>query len=592
MFVCSSINEYDFRCSLKRKFDNSELYFLNYLFVNKLICINTDELKVHFDSNEIKLLNESGNLFPYYNKIDENKNIAGKDYNYTKKEIMEHIKKEINEYFNENNPVIKKKKIRSISDYIDKKIKFIDLKDNLGNFPFKFFNIYINNNNLFNLDDLKYDTELVIKPNYPIVIDCLNEIFQECKKQINENSLDKSSNTYKSKLSEILEENFNDYIWLYRNSFSFYGCKVKEKIHIQSLLDLNDSDAEILKNALNELKNISDSILIIQDAQNARLYDTSFLKLIKVENGQKFCDLYLTQETIKKEAFERLFNLKLVEDKACIKCRLYIKCSIKIGDIYFSYVFDKNNLDKTTQNYCLNSKINYQIYDDDPPNLENNNIEPKITSKFDYPIPLKNKKVNDIEQFSLDILDIDYSESEQNIKEDYDKLTNFLSKKRQLKKNRPKDLASKIEELKKYVNDEFKNYEIEEHLINEYLMEKENKKLIGISYSIDNKTKEIMNNLKFTEKELVNLYDLMKKYNQNANILKIVELTNAKKLDLPYYDCCLLYVDEKNEKKYFDTKSKISYSLKDKSKTKSKKNSLLGEFYLIKFTNKNMISYD
>ena len=83
---------------------------------------------------------------------------------------------------------------------------------------------------MFILDELKDDTELIIRPNCLIVIECLNEIFHECKKTVKKYSLDtKNINTYKSKLSVKLEDNFNDYLWLYRYNFSFYGCKIKNK---------------------------------------------------------------------------------------------------------------------------------------------------------------------------------------------------------------------------------------------------------------------------------------------------------------------------------------------------------------------------
>ena len=86
-----------------------------------------------------------------------------------------------------------------------------------------------------------------------------------------------------------------------------------------------------------------------------------------------------------------MFNLKLVEDKSCLKYNLFIKCSIKIENIYFSYVFDKTNKDNATINYCINANINYQIYDGDIPYLTDSEIDSKIIPKFIYPIPSKKK---------------------------------------------------------------------------------------------------------------------------------------------------------------------------------------------------------
>ncbi len=589
IFICSSINEFDLRNSLKRKLQKSNKFYLNYLFINKLIYINTNIIKDRFNNDEINLLNESGNLFLYYNMIDDNKNIKGNSPLETKKEIMDHIKKEITEYFNEKDPIKKLNIIKLISDNINIKIKFIDLKENLGIFPFKFFNIYINDQNMFILDELKDYTELIIRPNCLIVIECLNEIFHECKKTVKKYSLDtKNINTYKSKISVKLEDNFNDYLWLYRYNFSFYGCKIKNKIHINSLLDLNDSDAIIIKKAANQLENVSDSILIIQDDQNAKHYDTSILKLFRIEKEQKFFELYLTQETLKKEAKERLFNLRLVEDKICLKFRIFLKSSVKIENIYFSYVFDKNNLDNTTINYCKDIKINFHIYDDESPNLINSEIESKITSKFEYPKPSK-KNQNEKYLYTLNNLDIDFSKEEIILNNEYNKLNNFLNKKRKFIKEIPKELSIKIKEIEKYVNNEFRKYEIKENIIHEYLMEKEDEKIIGITFIVDDETKEILNTLNFENNELKNLYNLMGKYNKNVNILKIIKLSNKNMLDSPNYDCCILQINSKKDKYYFDLQSKYLISLKDLSKIKIKKINLEDDFYLIKFTIKNMI---
>ena len=40
VFVCSSVNEFDFRNSLNKFMENSEDFYLNYLFINKLINVD------------------------------------------------------------------------------------------------------------------------------------------------------------------------------------------------------------------------------------------------------------------------------------------------------------------------------------------------------------------------------------------------------------------------------------------------------------------------------------------------------------------------------------------------------------------------
>ena len=61
-----------------------------------------------------------------------------------------------------------------------KKLNSLIWKKNLSIFPIKFFILYKEEQNMFILEELKDDTNLIIRPNYPVVIYCLNEIFQEC----------------------------------------------------------------------------------------------------------------------------------------------------------------------------------------------------------------------------------------------------------------------------------------------------------------------------------------------------------------------------------------------------------------------------
>ena len=589
LFVCSSINEFDFRNSLIKKFSKKNQFYLNYLFVNKLISVNLETIRKDFTEEEIQLLNESGNLFSYFCQIDDNKRIKTLDPSSTRLQIKDHIKNKINEYFNEKDPNRKINKIKIISDNMDKEITFMDLEENLSCFPFKFFNMYKENKNILIVEDLENDTKLVISPSYPIVYDCLSEIFQDSKNDIKKNSLvEKKINTNKAESSSELENNFEDYLWIFRHKFSCYGCKLKYKIHVNTLLDMEKTNAEKIKKIADKLENISESILIIQDDQNAKHYDTAILKLSKIENGQKFFVLYLFQETLRKEAKERLYNLLLNEDKICLKYKFYMNCSIKIENIFFSYIFGKNSLDNTTINYCKDSNISYQIYDDNLPELIDYKTNPIIIPKFEYPVPSKkNKNIKKFE-FPLDVLDIDYSKDLSLLNEEYNKLNNFLQKKRILKKNKPQIFLDKIKELENYVNNDFRKFAIEDALVHEYSMKNE-KNIVGISFLIDNETKKIIDTLSFGDDELYNLYRFMEKYNNNLEILKIIKLSEEKKksLDHPNYDCCLIQVNQNKEKFFIDTKSKKVYSLKNIDIYSKLDLSL--DIFLIKFITKTMI---
>ena len=81
---------------------------------------------------------------------------------------------------------------------------------------------------------------------------------------------------------------------------------------------MNDNDGIIIKDSIKELNNISDSILIIQENENEKNFDTAIIKLIKKERNIKLYNLYLFQETLKKPE-ERLNYSTLNNDKSCLK---------------------------------------------------------------------------------------------------------------------------------------------------------------------------------------------------------------------------------------------------------------------------------
>ena len=590
IIVCSSINEYDYRYSLNKKLENSNQYFLNYLLINKLYYVENEFVEKVLNKNEIKLLNDCGNLFIYYYQIKTNKILEEKPLEKTKNEIKEKIIKEINEFLDIQDYNKKINFIRKMHDYVGKKVKFFDLKHNLCLFPFKYFDILKSDLKMFAIKDLQDNTELIIEPSYPIVIDCINSIFKNCKYQLKINSENEiKTNTNKSEKSFQLKENFNDYLWLYRKSFSLYGCKIIDKIKVSSLLDSNSDEGNVIKEASKGLKIISESILITQTSDRARHYDTAILKLYKIENEEKFFELYLFHEASKRNGDERICNLILIEDKIYLKYRFYLYSNIKIENVYFSYIIDKKDLDNTAINYCKYNNINYQIYDDDSLILTDSNINPLIRPKFDFPLSSETNWDKYKNEYPLEILDINYSLKKEQLKNEENKLQYFLNKKRELKNNEPEVLTSKIKDIKNYVNNSFRYFEIERQLIQEYSMNKIKNEIVGISYVVDNETKKLIKKIQFTVNELSNLKEIMTKYyHDNIDILKIVKLEGIISLNIPDYDCCILQLDKKGEKFFIDLKLNTSYSLKNK---KPKTNiELIGDYYLIKFTSTSMIS--
>ena len=79
----------------------------------------------------------------------------------------------------------------------------------------------------------------------------------------------------------------------------------------------------------------------------------------------------------------------------------------------------------------------------------------------------------------------------------------------------------------------------------------------------------------------------MKSYNKNSEILKIIKLNGITSINIPNYDCCILQNNIRDEKIFIDIVKNLSYSLKNKENKASI--DFGGDFYLIKFANKNNI---
>ena len=441
--------------------------------------------------------------------------------------------------------------------------------------------------NLFIIDDLNKESELIIIPSFPIVMNVIVKMFYISKYKLRKalNS-EITKNIDASKKSSELEEDFNEFLWFYKEIKKYNGCNIKEKIQISLLIDIDDNEAILIIEATKNLNNVSDSILITQKDQNARHFDTAILKLIKITKEEKIYELYLFQEAIKIKSKERLTELTLNEDKTCFKFLFFIKCDIKLENIYFSYVFDENNPDQTTINYCEEIQLNYLLFQNEfPPVLNDRSIESKIKSRFLYPIFPKDKKI----EYVLINLDINYSSNKKELKSEYDKLKEFLNKKRYLKENennRSEKLKAKIRKFQKYTNNDFRNNEIEEKLIEEEIMNEKKDDIVGISYLVDQNTKKYLKIIEFTEVELQNLYSLMNNYSNDLAILKVIQLKTITLNEIPNFDCAIISVN-KGLKTLIDLNNNSSYLLSNKNQIINK--ILIGAYYLIKFIPKSMI---
>ena len=192
------------------------------------------------------------------------------------------------------------------------------------------------NKGIFRIDDLKDESILILYPCYSIVIDSINSIYVQSFQitKYFQKDEDLTVNTEKSEKSIELEKNFNNYLWIFREDFSLHNCRIKNKILISSLMKINKEDAEILKTAANDLKNINDSILITLKDQNALHYDSAILKYISDKDSVKYYELYLFQ-TIKKESNERLSTITLNIEKIYLKFLFYLNSVINIENVFF-----------------------------------------------------------------------------------------------------------------------------------------------------------------------------------------------------------------------------------------------------------------
>ena len=383
VFVCSSINEYDLRFSLNNIIKKKETFYLNYLFVASLVIVPSEQFS-ELKKEEENLLKDCGNLFNYFYEILNNK--GKKIIEQTQKDIENHIIKEINEYYEEKDNEKKLSLIEKIHDIIGNEMEFKNLREFLKLIPLKFFNIFLDKKILFRVDDLNDLSKLKIYPCYPIVIKCINRIYQTSYNIIKDISKNDniSTNTEKSIKSSKLEKNFNNYLWIFRESFLLNECRIIKKIAISSLMSMSKEDSNTLISAINHLKNKNDSILITLKFQNAVHYDSAILKYKSNKKSVKYYELNLFQQTIKKEAKERLTTITLNIEKIYLKYLFYLNAIIKIENIYFFYVFDKSDLDSATLNYCKENEISYLIYDDENFKIIKSEINPIILPNFSY----------------------------------------------------------------------------------------------------------------------------------------------------------------------------------------------------------------
>ena len=573
--ICNSLNEKDYRKALKLYNKNPTSFFLNYLFVNKLVTV-TEKDMINLNPEEKELLSQCGNLFQYLYKIKENKNT--KTIKEIKKDIIEEIKDEINQYYEEYDSSEIIKNIRNIHSIINTIIPYDKLFDELKIFPLKYFIISIESEEIFSITDIKENSKISLKFNFPIVMESINDILYQNKRL----QLDNQKDNYLK-----FEDDFNEFLWVSRFNYQYEECFIKEKIEINSIVNIkeNKNNIYIINSANENIKAKNDSILITTKEENENDqcfdFDTALLKLVnKIENKYK---LYLFEETIKTESKDRLCLILLNTLKYYLTMFFKINLNINIEEVYFSYVFNGESQDNTSINYCKANNINYILYYENERVLEKSRIEDRIISSFFY---LQNPYSMIDKTIPLTTLDLNKNIKENDIKNEFDKLDNFLNKKRINKTKKVKELETKINSVTSFDNNIFRKNNYIELLLDEELMEN-NTSIVGVSYKIDARTKNLLKEINLNNNELKNFLELIKVFGDNLSILSVEKINNFALDWIPSFRCAILAIDENNNKIYFDVKNKVLYRLSDRTKIEGL--DVKSKIYIIIFANSKMI---
>ena len=587
IIVISSMNEDDIRKSIIISIRyalhlSTEKPKLEYYYIIKLVEVSENDKK-NLSTHKRELLTEFGNLYIYYHKIMKKK--SGNPKKNFKKEIKDELIDKINEYFVNKNA---NEMVKIYEFLIMKENEEMELKacfENINYIPLRYFSLNYKDKNIINFKDLDTNCKIYFKSSF----DFIKEFFLYSLKNIMINNKNNyiTENTDVNQESINLEKFFGYFLWGFRGNIKINGTNIVSYQKVNSIFEINNECISSLKEQLKNLKQ-NNSILILQKFQNAKFFDVGILEK---KNG--YYNLYLIQVTEKKESKERLTITGLNDIINYINGFFSKKLEIQINNNYFCYVFDYNNPDNATINYCKQNGIDHLLFDMENLCLkENLSLKPLYyylpTCKYSEETPKLERMVTIPKLTFSDIND----QTEENLKT----AKQFLQKKREIMSN-DKDDEKEIDELEQLYEYEkklnkgkktSKNYERREFIINNYLLSKEfkNRKIYGISYK---KCENI--DLHFTGIQEKNLFELCGKKIEQHIIFKIDKI-NVPQLNnfKPEFECFIIYCTKENTKYYFDFINDNLFDLDDKSLYNYKGKNLIvfGAFYSIMFLDKNI----
>ena len=586
LIIMSSMNEDDIRksilMSLGYALGMSEIKpKLDYYYIINLVKVTEEDLSLLNDEQR-KLLKEFGNLYIYYYKIKQAISIPSSNLSSFKNEITNEMNSKILEfYFKSDNKEYLETFINLILDD-EKEHELKDCLELIDKIPLRYFLIKHEKENIIHFSELKGTDKISFNSAYIFIREYFLKYYQSAfvnrKKNNNFNK-----NNEKNQISIDLEKFFGYFLWAFRDVVKLNKTKIVAYKNINSIIDMKEELIKSLKSKVEKLKN-GESILIIQNDQNARIFDVGILE----KKFDKF-NLYLIQVTTRKNADERITLTCLNDNANYLNGFFSLKLGIKFENNYFCYIFNYNDPDNATIEYCQNNRLDYFLFDCKNLILHGDLVLKPL--KYYLPALKYSEELSNINRM-INIEKIRFQETVFN--NDLIETKKFLKRKRELMKEKD----PKIKEVYELIDYESKiksgkavtNYERKEFIINNYLLSTEykNKKLYGISY----KKKSAENIINISDIQKKNLFELCGKNTEKYEIFQ-VDLLKISNLDevKPEYGCYIVFVQSSGEKYFFDFIDDQYYNLDDKSNESFVGKKLLGkgQFYSIMFLDNNIL---
>ena len=506
---------------------------LDYYYIIELVKVRDTELNVLKD-DEKKLLNEFGNLYIYYYKIKNEINRNTKyDLNIIfKNEIKKEMDNKIKEFFYNNQYSDLLDTFINLILNDDKEIELKNCIEIIDKIPLRYFIFKHKDMNIIHFSELNSVDKISFNSAFIYIREYFLHYFHSIITTKANNELNKSNE--KNQDSINLERFFGYFLWAFRGVTRINQTNIVDYILINSLIDMKDEFEDSFSSKIKKLNN-NECLLILQKDQNEKMFDIGILE----KKNEKF-NLYLIQVTNKKDSDERITITGLNDNANYLNGYFISKFQIEFQDNYFCYIFNYNDPDTTTIDYCQKNNLDYLSFDPQKLILYGNlSLKPLY-----YYLPAFKyiEQLSNIERM-INIEKIQFSDCKENLEEKLKVTKNFLNRKRELLRSK----ESKIKEIDdlliyecslKNVKKTPTNYERKEFIINNYLLSNEykNEKIYGISY------KRKKSDIKFTKKEVENLFELCGK---NKDIDEIFQVDKLKILHFnqlkPEFGCYIVF---------------------------------------------------